>query len=142
MERQSVTANLGLRGKKLAQQLTQQYKLTPALRKILDLINYEALRQSEANKYKVYKAIIDTLPQCKTMQNLEKKLLQQGIETQYKYKGQTTEKQGVSFKIEGDCFKGSKVDRKFFLSNLEKTIAINQKQLLKPRQKINLLSVH
>lgn len=84
---------LGLRGKKLAQQLTQQYKLIPALRKNLALTNYQALRQSEVNKYKVYKAILDALPQCKTMHDLEKKLQQQGIETQYKYKGQTLEKQ-------------------------------------------------
>ncbi len=80
--------------------------------------HYQALRQSEVNKYTVYKAIMKALPQCKTMQDLEKKLQQQGIETQYKYKGQTTEKQGVSFKIGEDCFKGSKVDRKFSLSKV------------------------
>lgn len=74
----------GLRGKKLAQQLTQQYKLIPALGKNLPLTNYQALRQSEVNKSKIYKAILDALPQCRTMQDLEKKLLQQGIETQYK----------------------------------------------------------
>lgn len=130
---------LGLRGKKLAQQLTQQYNLTPAISKNLDLTNYEALRQSETNKYKVYKAIMDALPQCKTMQDLEKKLQKQGIETQYKYNGQTTEKQGVSFKIREDCFKGSKVDRKFSLSNLEKTIVINQRLSLEAKQKTSLL---
>jgi hypothetical protein len=130
---------LGLRGKKLAQQLTQQYNLTPALRKNLALTNYQALRQSEVNKYKVYEAILDALPQCKTMQDLEKKLQQQGIETQYKYKGQTNERQGVSFKIGEYSFKGSKVDRKFSLSQLEQTIATNQKQLLKPMQKASVL---
>jgi hypothetical protein len=130
---------LGLRGKKLAQQLTQQYNLTPALRKNLALTNYQALRQSEVNKYKIYEAILDALPQCKTMQDLEKKLQQQGIETQYKYKGQTIEKQGVSFRIGEYSFKGSKVDRQFSLSNLERTIAINQKQILKPRHETDLL---
>src|SRR4028118_553015 len=73
------------------------------------------------------------------MEDLEKKLQQQGIETQYKYKGQTLEKQGVSFKIGEYSFKGSKVDRKFSLSQLEQTIAINQKQLLKPMQKASVL---
>ena len=52
----------------------------------------------------------------------------QGIDTQYKYRGQTLEKQGVSFKIGEDCFKGSKVDRQFSLSNLEKTLAQTQKR--------------
>jgi hypothetical protein len=120
----------GLKGKKISQQLTQQYKLTPAVRKNLALTNYHALRQSEAHKYKVYEAIMQTLPQCITMHDLEKKLLQQGIAMQYKYKGQTLEKQGISFKIGEFSFKGSKVDRQFSLSNLEKTISQNQKQSL------------
>lgn len=121
---------LGLRGKKIAQQLTNEHKLIPALKKNLELTNYEALHKSEGNKYKVYQVIINTLPICKTMQDLEKSLLSHGIETQYKYKGQTLEKQGVSFKIGEDCFKGSQVDRQFSLGNLEKTLALNQKQLL------------
>lgn len=78
---------LGLRGKKIAQQLTNEHKLIPALKKNLELTNYEALHKSEGNKYKVYRAIINTLPNCKTIQGLEKSLLSQGIETQYKYKG-------------------------------------------------------
>jgi len=126
---------LGLRGKKIAQQLTKQYNLVPALNKNLEQTNFEALRKSEANKYKVYKAIIESLPGCRSIENLEKKLQLQGIQTQYKYKGQTTEKQGVSFKIGEDCFKGSQVDRKFSLANLQKAIEINLKQHdeLKPK---------
>ncbi|GEO11154.1 relaxase/mobilization nuclease domain-containing protein [Segetibacter aerophilus] len=126
---------LGFRGKKIAQQLTQQYNLVPAVSKNIELTNFEALRKSEANKYKIYKEIMQALPHCKTFQDLEKKLQQRGIEVQYKYKGQTLEKQGISFKIGEDCFKGSKVDRQFSLGNLEKAIATNQKQLqeIKPR---------
>lgn len=130
---------LGLRGKKIAQQLTNEHKLIQALKKNLDLTNYEALHKSERSKYKVYEAIMNTLPNCKTMQELEKKLLSQGIETQYKYKGQTLEKQGVSFKIGEDCFKDSQVDRQFSLGNLEKTLALSQKQMLevKPESRKN-----
>jgi len=119
---------LGLRGKKIAQQLTKEYNLVPALNKNLEQTNIEALRKSEANKYKVYKAIIESLPGCRSIEDLEKRLQTKGIETQYKYKGQTTEKQGVSFKIGEDCFKGSQVDRKFSLANLQKAIEINLKQ--------------
>jgi len=74
---------LGLRGKKTAQQLTQEHKLVPALKKNLEQTNYEALRKSEATKYKVYEAIMQVLPQCKTMKELENKLQLRGIETQY-----------------------------------------------------------
>lgn len=124
---------LGLRGKKTAQQLTEQYHLIPAFGKNFDLTNYEALRKSEANKYKVYQAIMLVLPKCRTMEDLEKKLQQQGIEMQYKYKGQTLERQGISFKIAENIYKGSKVDRQFSLGNLEKTLANNNQ-----RQKVDL----
>lgn len=104
---------IGLKGKKIAQRLTQEYKLVPALEKNLRLTNLEALSHSEANKYKIYIAISESLPYCRTMKELEMRLLKQGIETQYKYKAQTQEKQGVSFKLENISFKGSQVDRSF-----------------------------
>jgi len=69
---------------------------------------------------------MEALPKCKTMEQLEKKQQIQRIGMQYKYKGQTTEKQGVSFKIGYDLFKGSKVDRQLSLGNLEKTLASQQ----------------
>jgi hypothetical protein len=129
---------LGLRGKKIAQKLTHQYQLVPAIGKNLGLTNYEALHPSEANKYKVYEAILKALPQCKTLKDLEKKLQLLGIEMQYKYKGQTGEKQGVTFKIGEDIFKGSKVDRQFSLGNLQKALANNHQQVLEPKQNVVL----
>lgn len=119
---------IALKGKKVAQQLTQEYKLIQALRKDLTLTNLEALSESEANKYKVYIAISENLPLSQTMEELEKRLQKLGIEMQYKYKGQTSEKQGVSFKIGNDCFKGSKVDRQFSLGNLQKSLGLKQHQ--------------
>ena len=64
---------IGLRGKKIAQRLTEEYKLIPALEKNLKLTNLEALSQSEANKYQIYIAISENLPHCRTMEDLEKK---------------------------------------------------------------------
>jgi hypothetical protein len=117
---------IALKGKRLAQKLTDEYKLIPALRKDLTLTNLEALSESEANKYKVYIAISESLPLCTTMEELEWRLQKRGIETQYKYKGQTSEKQGVSFRIGTDCFKGSKIDRQFSLGNLQKSLGLKQ----------------
>jgi hypothetical protein len=121
-----------LRGKKIAQQLTQQYQLVPALDKNLALTNFHALRQSEANKYEVYQAITEAIPHCRTIEELEKRLQLKGIQTQYKYKAHTQEKQGISFRIKEDCFKGSQVDRKFSLGNLENIMAMVQKQSYRP----------
>jgi hypothetical protein len=119
---------IALRGKKVAQQLTQEYNLIPATGKSLQKTNLEALTESEANKYKIYEAICDVLPSCRSLEELEQKLLLLDIQTQYKYKGQTTEKQGISFKIGNDCFKGSKVDRQFSLGNLQKTLEMQASQ--------------
>jgi hypothetical protein len=121
---------IGLRGKKIAQRLTQQYKLIPALEKNLKLTHLENLSETEANRYKIYVAIAENLPHCRNMQELEKRLLKLGIETQYKYKGQTQEKQGISFKTGNFCFKGSQVDRKYSLAGLEKSFVLKQEQKL------------
>jgi hypothetical protein len=57
----------------------------------------------------------------------------QGIHNQYKYKGQTQELQGISFRIGEDRFKGSQIDRQFSLGNLLKTLAAQRKrQEVKP----------
>ncbi|MGH2642578.1 MAG: relaxase/mobilization nuclease domain-containing protein [Chitinophagaceae bacterium] len=126
---------MGLKGKKIAQQLTEAYGLVPADKKNLELTHLEALNQSEANRYKIYEAIRNNLPDCRTIEALEERLKKQGITTIYKYKGQTNEKQGVSFQIEKDCFKGSKIDRKFSLGNLEKHFALRQQNLYQIQQK-------
>lgn len=122
---------IGLRGKKIAQRLTKEYQLIPALEKNLKITHLENLSETEANKYKVYMAISENLPHCRNMQELEKRLKALGIETQYKYKGQTETKQGISFKIGEFCFKGSQVDRKFSFAGLEKAFALKQEQALK-----------
>jgi hypothetical protein len=125
---------IGLRGKKVAQQLTRKYLLIPAEGKNLKLTHLDALSQSEADKYKIYQAISENLPYCRTMEDLERRLLKLGIETQYKYKGKTSEIQGISFKIGNVCFKGSQVDRQFSFGGLQKTLAIQLKQELQERR--------
>jgi hypothetical protein len=42
---------------------------------------------------------------CNSLKNAFQKI---GVETQYKYKGQTQEKQGISFKMGKICLKGSR----------------------------------
>jgi hypothetical protein len=51
---------IGLRGKKVAQQLTRKYNLIPAEGKHLDKTHLEAMSQSEVNRYKIYQAIVDS----------------------------------------------------------------------------------
>jgi hypothetical protein len=123
---------IGFKGKKLAQQLTQEYKLIQVERKNLSLTNMEALTESQASRYTIYMAMMEILPGCRSLEELESRLMDRGIITQYKYKSQTQEKQGISFKIGSDCFKGSKIDRKFSLAGLQKIIAYNLRHQRKP----------
>ncbi len=113
---------IGLKGKKIAQQITKDFGLKEAVSKNLSLTNLEALNEKEGNRYIIYQAILNLLPQCRNLENLKDLLLKKNIETLYKYKGQTNELQGISFKIGDYKFKGSEIDRKFSVINLQKTI--------------------
>jgi len=119
---------IGLRGKKVAQALTQEYNLVPAIQKDLALTHTEAMNELEAGKYKIYQTISEHLPHCKNLEDLEKQLTSQGIEIQYKFKGQTQERQGISFKMGNACFKGSQIDRKYSLAGLQKTLDQQQQE--------------
>jgi hypothetical protein len=113
---------IGLRGKKVAQELTLKYGLQQAVVKDLSKTHLEQLNEKEANRYLVYQRILETLPFSKSLDDLKERLAKKNIETLYKYKGQTTELQGISFKIENFKYKGSEIDRKLSVRNLEKTI--------------------
>ena len=113
---------IGLKGKKIAQQLTLKYGLKEAVSKHLSLTNLEALNEKEANRYIIYQAILERLPLSKNIADLKEMLVKENIETLYKYRGQTNELQGISFKIGDYKYKGSEIDRKFSVKNLGKTI--------------------
>ena len=82
---------IGYRAKKAAQQLTQEYRLTPAIKKDLALTHPEALNDSEVNRYTIYAAITELLPSCRNMEELKARLRTLGIEMQYKFKSGTDE---------------------------------------------------
>ncbi len=118
---------IGLRGKKIAQALTLKYNLKQALSKDLSLTHLERLNEKEANRYIIYQAILERLPRCKSLNEMKEQLQKKGIETLYKYKSGTQELQGISFKIGEYKYKGSDIDRKFSLKNLERVIEQNNK---------------
>lgn len=119
---------MGLKGKKIAQRLTRQYRLTPAEYKNTSKIHPEAMSEQEVTRYEIYLAIHKALPFCRSLLDLAERLHQREIETIIKYKsGSSTERQGISFKLGEYVFKGSKVDRQYSLANLEKQIALQVK---------------
>jgi len=121
---------IALRAKKQAQKLTLAYKLEQGLSKKLSLTQYQNLREPEQYQYKIYAAIRQNLRTCRSLDELEQRLITLGIEMSYKYKGQTKDKQGISFRLGEYCFKGSQIDRQFSFANLEKAVSLNQRQSL------------
>ena len=55
-------------------------------------------------------------------------LRKQGIEMEFKYKGQTSEVQGIRFVKEGLSYKGSQVDRAFSFSKLDAQLSQSNHQ--------------
>ncbi len=104
------------RNEKVCKQLKDKYNLTYGQGK--DKVNVQKLKGAEQTKYEIYHAIKDALPKAKSWKQFEETLKQQGVAIEYKYKGQTDEVQGISFKKGEHSFKGSEIDRKFSYSKL------------------------
>lgn len=120
---------IGLKGKKVAQQLTLKYGLKVAAKKDLSHSHLERLNGYDAQRYQLFTIIHDLLPYCKNFEELERRLSQHKIAIQYKYKGQTKEIQGISF-CKGELkFKGSDLDRSFSYLKLQKLFASQSHQL-------------
>ncbi|GEO08697.1 relaxase/mobilization nuclease domain-containing protein [Segetibacter aerophilus] len=130
---------IGLKGKKVAQQLTKKYELKEAVNKNLSLTHLEKLNEKDSIKYSIYQAVSSTICQCKNLDDLKDQLQKQGIETLYKYKGQTSELQGISFKLGDYKYKGSEVDRNFSIKNLQRTL--QQQQAKQVQQKVAAPSI-
>jgi hypothetical protein len=121
------------RGIKAARELTEEYHLQPDRGKDLRETNRQALHEPDAKRYRLYEAIKEVLPDCQRMEDLEMRLLERGISTRYRIDRGSGERQGVSFRIENYCFKGSEVDRGYSLKGLEQTLAQQLKQALEQK---------
>lgn len=122
------------RGIKAARKLTQEFQLRQEVGKRLELTNLGALHEPDAKRYRLYQAIKEALPVCERLEDLEKKLLERGISTRYRTDRATGERQGISFRIENYCFKGSDVDRDYSLKGLEQRLVLQRTLVLKQEQ--------
>jgi Relaxase/Mobilisation nuclease domain len=124
------------RGIKAAEKLTLEFKLRPATGKNLALTNLDSLHEVDGKRYRLYQAIKDSLPQCTRIEDLEKRLLERGISTRYKYDPVSLDRVGISFKITNLSFKGSLVDKAFSFRGLQQTLEMNLKLELKQKQEM------
>ena len=88
----------------------------------------ERLHEPGKTRYEIYDAIKRCLPRCAGWKGLEKQLEKQGIGVRYKYCGNTDRKQGVLFSKNGFEFSGSKIDRAFSFTKLDRHFTHVQQQ--------------
>lgn len=111
---------------KVCKQLKDKYNLTYGKGK--DQTNIQKLKGAEKTKYEIYKAIQASQYMAKDWQQMEYLLNMQNVSIAYKYKGQTGEIQGISFKKGDYSFKGSDIDRRFSYSKLNYQLEQKQEQ--------------
>lgn len=118
--------NIKIRNAKVCRALTEKYGLHLAPGK--ESVRRERLRESDKTKYEIYDAIKTNLRNCSSWNKLELRLKERGISMRYKYCGSTNQKQGVLFSKNGFEFSGSKIDRQFSYSKLNKHFTQVQQQ--------------
>ncbi|WP_302586224.1 relaxase/mobilization nuclease domain-containing protein, partial [uncultured Alistipes sp.] len=89
----------------------------------------ERLREPDKTKYEIYDAIKTALPQSRSWNDLEFRLKERGVSMRYKYCGSTNQKQGILFCKNGFEFSGSKIDRQFSYSKLNRHFTQAQQQI-------------
>jgi hypothetical protein len=82
---------------------------------------------------------VETLPRPRDWKTLLERLKRQGVDVQFKYKGQTDEIQGIVFTMNGYRFNGSKVDRQFSYSKIDAVLNRNnyEERQIQPQPQTN-----
>lgn len=97
--------------------IKEKYRLTFGEGK--EQVNRQRLNDPDKTKYEIYHAVKGALKTAHNWNEFQQHLLKSGIEIKFKYKGQTSEVQGISFSKDGLSYKGSQVDRSFSFSKLD-----------------------
>ena len=110
--------NIKLRNAKVCRELTERFGLHLAPGK--EAVRRERLREPDRTRYEIYDTIRQELPRCRNWNELQDRLKCHGIETIFKRKGAQGVIEGVKFARNGFIFSGSKVDRAFSFSKLDR----------------------
>lgn len=119
--------NERVRNAKVCRELSNKYGLYIAPNK--DNVKHYRLREPDKTKYEIYDAIRNALPRCNNWNDLTTALRKQGINTEFKHKGFTSTIEGVKFSKNGYTFSGSKVDKAFSYSKLNRHFVQTQQRV-------------
>ena len=114
------------RNVKVCKELTLRhgYYLSPGK----ENVNRQQIKGPDGVKYELYDTIRTVLKHAKNWPSLERMLSKEGIAIRYKYKGATSEIQGVSFSKNGMSFKGSQIDRSLSYGRIDQQLTFNQQK--------------
>ena len=116
--------NERLRSSRICKELTMKYGLHMAGGK--DNVKRNRLKEPDKTKYELYDILQAEVGRCSNWNVLVANLKRQGVEVNFKHKGQTNEIQGIVFTKNGYHFNGSKVDRRFSYSKIDAAIQLNR----------------
>ncbi len=105
------------RSERICKELTKKYGLHFANGK--ERVKIDRLREPDKTRYILYQILKEEVSRCGNWNVLINNLKRQGVNVEFKYKGQTDEIQGVVFSKNGYRFNGFKVDRQFSYSKID-----------------------
>lgn len=111
------------RSEKICKELTSDNGLYFAKGK--ENVKEYRLREPDKTKYEIYNSLKMLVPECMSWNSLIQALKKHEIETTFKFKGRTNEVQGIIFTKNNFKFNGSKVDRQFSYSKINRQIQQN-----------------
>ena len=125
------------RSGRICKELTKKYSLHFANGK--ENVKTERLREPDKTRYELYNILKAEVGRCRDWDTLLERLKRQGVEVQFKYKGQTDDIQGIVFSMNGYRFNGSKVDRNFSYSKIDAALRHNsyEKRQMQPQSQAN-----
>lgn len=97
-----------------------------------EAVKRNRLRGNDRLRYEIFDTIKAVLPRCQNWDELSSALRCQGIDIQFKTKGQSDQVEGVLFSKDGVSFSGSHIDRSCSYSKLTFALEQNAKQALSP----------
>lgn len=126
-------SNDRIRSEKICKKQTDKYGLYFSSGK--ENVKEHRLREPDKTKYEIYHTLEALVSKCKDWKQLISELKKAGIETEFKYKGNSDEVQGIKFRKNDYWFNGSKIDRQFSYSKIDYQLnQNNQSQHFKQAQ--------
>ena len=121
------------RSERLCKELTVRHGLYFASGK--ENVKEHRLREPDKTKYEIFHALRDAVPRCRDWPELTAALRREGIATEFRMRGGTSDPQGVVFARNGYPFNGSKIDRQFSFSKIDHVLSLNRRQALSANER-------